>query len=57
MQKNINKYAQLSCLRLKYLRKQNLANINYNFIKYLIFSNLVENHGFDELEFSKLLKK
>ena len=52
------KDAQLqSCLTFEIFKKQNLANINYNFIKYLIFSNLVENHGFDELEFSKSLRK
>ncbi len=52
------KDAQLqSCLTFEIFKKQNLANIDYNFIKYLIFSNLVENHGFDELEFSKSLKK
>ena len=46
-----------SCLTFEIFKKQNLTNINYNFIKYLIFSNLVENHGFDELEFSKSLRK
>ena len=52
------KDAQLqSCLTFEIFKKQNLANINYNFIKYLIFSNLVENHGFDEMEFSKTLRK
>ena len=52
------KDAQLQCcLTFEIFKKQNLANINYNFIKYLIFSNLVENHGFDELEFSKSLRK
>ena len=52
------KDAQLqSCLTFEIFKKQNLANINYNFIKYLIFTNLVENHGFDKLEFSKSLRK
>ena len=41
----------------KVLKRQNLPNINYNFIKHLIFSNLVENHGFDGLELSKSLMK
>ena len=51
------KDAQLqSCLTFEIFKKQKLANINYNFIKYLIFSNLVENHGFDNLEFSKSLE-
>ena len=46
-----------SCLTFEIFKKQNLTNINYNFIRYLIFSNLVENHCFKELEFSKTLRK
>jgi len=46
-----------SCLTIEIFKEQRLTKLNYNYIKYLIFSNLVENQGFDEKEFLISLRK
>ena len=45
-----------SCLTIEIFKEQRRSEVNYDRVKYLIFSNLVENGGFDEREFLNTLR-
>ena len=40
-----------SCLTIEIFKEQKRTEVNYDRVKYLIFSNIVKNQGFDEKEF------
>ena len=42
-----------SCLTIEIFKEQRRTEVNYDRVKYLIFSNIVKNQGFDEKEFLK----
>ena len=46
-----------SCLTIDIFKQQRRTEVNYDRIKYLIFSNLVEYKEFDEGEFLNTLRK
>ena len=46
-----------SCLTLEIFKEQRRTEVNYDRVKYLLFSNLVEYNEFDEAEFLNTLRK
>ena len=46
-----------SCLTIEIFKEQRRTEVNYDRVKYLIFSNLVEYNEFDEAEFLNTLRK
>ena len=46
-----------SCLTIEIFKEQRRTEVNYNRVKYLLFSNLVEYNEFDEAEFLNTLRK
>ena len=46
-----------SCLTIEIFKEQKRTEVNYDHVKYLIFSNLVEYNEFDEAEFLNTLRK
>jgi len=46
-----------SCLTIEIFKEQRRTEVNYDRVKYLIFSNIVKNQGFDEKEFLNSLRK
>ena len=46
-----------SCLTLEIFKEQRRTEVNYDRVKYLIFSNIVEYSELDEAEFLKTLRK
>ena len=57
MQKSTTKIELQSCLTIEIFKEQRRTEVNYNWVKYLIFSNLVEYSEFDEAEFLNTLRK
>ena len=45
-----------SCLTIEIFKEQRRTEVNYNRVRYLIFSNLVEYTEFNEAEFLKTLR-
>ena len=46
-----------SCLTIEIFKEQRRTEVNYDRVKYLIFSNIVEYSELDEAEFLKTLRK
>ena len=46
-----------SCLTIEIFKEQRRSEVNYDRVKYLLFSNLVEYNEFDEAEFLNALRK